>query len=110
MSPVDAAHVLGHEQGLEGALAVARHLHPDSAGLAAEGPAGVSVAGVGGVVGVRAIFFVAEMLGQLGLQGALYQAPGELANESVFGPQWTMKVDIGWWRSAPGFLMLITSL
>ena len=78
VKPIPAGLVLGDDLGLKAAMAVARDFYGQLTEFALEGLAAFAVAGVASSVDYAVVFGVAQVLGHLGMQGALDQPFGEL--------------------------------
>jgi hypothetical protein len=85
--PGQAPLPLGHDLRFEAAVAVAGHLDPDRADLGQHRLAPVPVAGVAPVPAGGVVAFVAEVIGELPLQGRLDQPLGQLRQQSTLAGQ-----------------------
>src|SRR5207302_4689336 len=74
---------LGHDLGIEAGLAVARRLQLQFAEVALESFLAFPVARVAPVVARRIVLLVAQMIGQLGLQGSFQDSFGQLFEQTV---------------------------
>ncbi|SFB89247.1 hypothetical protein SAMN05216344_1053 [Polaromonas sp. OV174] len=75
--------MLGDDLWLDRAGAVARDFDRQFTEVALEGLLAAPVAGVAGLIGYHLILAVAELVGQLGLQGPFNQGFGELLQDAI---------------------------
>src|SRR5574340_1621971 len=82
-----AGLVLGDQQRLEGAVAVAGNFDGQFAKLALEGLPALAVAGIASGVGHGLVPGVAQMLGHFGIERLLDQELGQLLQEAILADQ-----------------------
>jgi hypothetical protein len=78
---------LGHDPRLEAAVAVARHVDLDRPNVGQHRLSPAPVAGVRAVAADRVVLAIAEVIGQLTLQGGLQQPLGQLLQQPALPGQ-----------------------